>query len=193
VIAATMVVASAVLVDPRLAAAGALAGWGGPRLREARRCRVRAADVRRELPEVIDLLTLGLAAGGSILAASTAVGRFPFGPVSRGLAEASRLVERGHRLADALERSLASCGDAAVPLVRALVGSDRYGTELRPMLDRLAIEAREERRRAAQADARRVPIRMLMPLVVCVLPAFMLLSVVPALAGTFDGLGLGGR
>lgn len=191
--AATAVVAGALLVDVRLAAAGVLVAWGGPRLRDARRRASHGRAVRRELPEVIDLLALGLAAGGSISAASHAVGRYPFGPVSRAMTEASRLVGRGHRFADALERSLASCGPATVPLVRALVGSDRYGTELRPVLDRLATEAREERRRAAQADARRVPVRMLLPLVVCVLPAFILLSVVPALAGTFDGLGFGDR
>ena len=44
---------------------------------------------------------------------------------------------------------------------------------------RLAAEARLERRRAAEATARRVPVKLLFPLVLCTLPAFALLTVVP--------------
>ena len=50
------------------------------------------------------------------------------------------------------------------------------------------VEARAERRRQAEIAARRVPVRLLGPLVVCVLPAFVLVALVPTLVGTLDSL-----
>ena len=177
-------------VDLRLGVAGAVLMLVAPVLL-ARRSRLgHERAVSRELPEVIDLLALALAGGGAIAAAVESVGARPIGPVSAGLATATRLVQRGHRLTDALGRIGPELGEAAQPLVRALTGSEHYGTEVGPILARLATEAREDRRRAAQAEARRVPVRMLMPLVLAILPAFVLLTVVPTLAGTFDGLGI---
>jgi tight adherence protein C len=54
----------------------------------------------------------------------------------------------------------------------------------------LAAEVRAERRRRAEAAARRVPVKLLFPLVLCVLPAFGLLTVVPLLAGAATSLHL---
>ena len=44
------------------------------------------------------------------------------------------------------------------------------------------------RRREAEERARRLPVQLLFPLVVCVLPAFGLLAVVPLLAGSLPAL-----
>ena len=50
-----------------------------------------------------------------------------------------------------------------------------------PALARLAAEQRAELRRHAETHARRVPVRLLFPLVFVVLPAFGLLTVIPTL------------
>ncbi len=72
------------------------------------------------------------------------------------------------------------------PLCDALLASDRLGAPVGPVLARLAAEERTALRRRAEAHARRVPVRLLFPLVFLVLPAFVLLTVVPGLAA---GLG----
>ena len=72
----------------------------------------------------------------------------------------------------------------ARPLVDVLLASERYGVPLGDGLDRVAREARLERRRRAEERARRVPVLLLFPLVLCVLPAFGLLTVVPLLVGS---------
>ena len=64
----------------------------------------------------------------------------------------------------------------------------RYGVPLLPGLERTGLELRLDRRRAAELDARRVPVRLLAPLVTCVLPAFALLTVVPLLAASLEAL-----
>ncbi|MFV2038648.1 MAG: type II secretion system F family protein [Acidimicrobiales bacterium] len=179
------------LVDPRLGLGVAIVIYLLP-VFEARRVRRRhERAVTRELPEVIDLIRLSLAAGGAVLLALRGVARRPVGPISEALGMVCIRVDRGHRTTDALESLVAATSDDVKPLVRALAGAEHYGTELMPTLDRLATEARDLRRRRAQTAARRVPIRLLLPLVLCVLPAFVLLTLVPTLAGTLDGLRLG--
>ena len=69
-----------------------------------------------------------------------------------------------------------------------LVDHLRYGVPLLPALERTSLELRLDRRRAAELEARRVPVRLLAPLVTCVLPAFALLTVVPLLAASLDAL-----
>ena len=85
-------------------------------------------------------------------------------------------------------------GQAAVelalvlPLVAALLASERYGAPLLDGLARLAAELRSDRRRRAEEAARRVPVKLLFPLVFCTLPAFALLTVAPLLAGALGSL-----
>ena len=81
-------------------------------------------------------------------------------------------------------------GEAVRRFVAALVSCDRYGAPLGATLDRLAIDVRTASRQRAEAAARRLPVRLLFPLVTCILPAFALLTVAPLIAGSFQGLGL---
>jgi tight adherence protein C len=67
------------------------------------------------------------------------------------------------------------------PLARALATAVEEGVPFETTLRRVAAEVRARRRREAEEAARRVPVRMLFPLVACTLPAFVLLTVVPLL------------
>src|SRR5262249_23512266 len=106
------------------------------------------------------------------------------------LVDTVRRVERGIGVADALDDLPLATGEHAHPLVSVLVTSERYGTALLPALDRLAGEARLEQRRRAEEAARRVPVKLLFPLVLCILPAFGALTVAPLLAGALGSLRL---
>jgi tight adherence protein C len=109
----------------------------------------------------------------------------PFGEAIEGtLAQ----VDMGLRTADALESFPSRLGEAVRPLSAALMASERYGVPLTVSLERLADEVRRERRRHAEAAARRVPVKLLFPLVFCSLPALALLSVAPLIAGALRAL-----
>lgn len=112
------------------------------------------------------------------------------GPAGVELRAAERRIRHGERTADALELVARDLGEPVRPLVTVLCASERYGTPLVPALEQLAREARTERRRRAEEAARRVPVKLLFPLVLCTLPAFALLTVVPLLIGSFDSLRL---
>jgi pilus assembly protein TadC len=58
------------------------------------------------------------------------------------------------------------------------------------VLDRVSVDCRLRRRRAAEEAARRLPVTLLFPLVLTTLPAFALLTIVPLLVGSFSSLSL---
>lgn len=148
----------------------------------------RAASVAESLPEAVDLLALAVGAGLTVPLAVAAVGRRGEGPVAAGLARVAAEAASGRRCADSLEDLPGQLGESVRPLVTVLVAAERYGAPLGASLERLASEVRDDRRRRAEASARRVPVKLLFPLVCCVLPAFALLTVVPMLAGAFQAL-----
>ncbi len=149
--------------------------------------RRRTQEIRERLPDVIDLLRSSVDAGLTVGGAIDAVASRTDGAWQGALVDVQRRVALGERRAVALH-GLDQLGDAARPLVRALISSERDGAPLTLALDALARDARLERRRDAEERARRLPVQLLFPLVLCILPAFGLLTVVPLLAGTFRSL-----
>ncbi len=145
-----------------------------------RRARRDAAQLDRELPIALDLLAVAVGAGYTpFLALEVAAGWTPAAIASR-LAAVPRACRLGIGLIDALD-DLGRAAPALVPLAEALAATDRLGAPVGPALGRLAATARADTRRRAEARARTVPVRLLFPLVFLVLPAFGLLTVVPAL------------
>lgn len=167
----------ATVVDPRRA-------WQG-RV-EARRHSRAVVD---ELPDVVDLLVLAVGSGANVRLALEAVApRAP--PVFSAALERALSRARGdERLADALTAAAAPLGEPARALVAALLAAERYGVPLLPALERLAADGRADRRRRADEAARRLPVVLLFPLVLCVLPAFGLLTLAPLVAGALGSLG----
>lgn len=155
--------------------------------RSARRAGREAAALAAEMPVAIDLLGVAIGAGCTpYLAIEVAVAWAP--PlVARHLGDVPKACRLGASLADALDQ--VGCTSPHLrPVCEALGATARTGAPAGPVLGRLAEEARADVRRAAEARARTVPVRMLFPLVLCVLPAFGLLTVVPAvLAGLRSG------
>ena len=161
-----------------------------PRWRRQREARLRLAALESELPEVVDLLALAVGAGMTVAHAVTAVARRGLGPLSAELRIVAGEVAHGRRLADALDELPRRAGEPARPLAATLAACERYGTPVADALERLAAEARDRQRRRAEQAARRLPVLLLFPLVLCILPAFALVAVVPLIADAVPALRL---
>lgn len=159
-------------------------------LRERREARGRDRHVVEQLPDVVDLLRLAALAGLPVASAIAALESRPGGPVGAALRTAASRLARGATTGAVLAQLPDDAGPATRSLVDALIDHDRYGTPLGPALDRLAVEYRQRRRRQAEEAARRLPVLLLFPLVLTTLPAFVLLTVVPLLVGSFSSLPL---
>jgi tight adherence protein C len=140
------------------------------------------------VPEAADLLAMAVAGGLSVPLALDTAARWSPAAVGPAFARATAEVEAGRAVGDALEDLAGSLGPPARPLVGVLLASERYGVPLADGLERVAREARLERRRRGEERARRVPVLLLFPLVLCVLPAFGLLTVAPLLVGSLPEL-----
>lgn len=181
---------TALVVVPPLGVAVAFAAWAQPRLAARRRADRHRRAVLRALPDAVDLLRLAVDAGQSLPLALPGVARRVDEPLDAALQRADREAASGRPLAEALVAALAPLGERAGSLGTALADHLHYGSPLVPLLERQALELRLARRHDAEQEARRVPVRLLLPLVLCILPAFGLLTVVPLLAGSLSALPL---
>jgi tight adherence protein C len=162
---------------------GLLRRWSAIR-RTARTTR----DIAAGFPDALDLLVLSIRAG---YLPAQAIGEItPYLPVvlRPSFAAVDQALQRGDRFADALDQLRAQLGSIAQPLVDSLSAADRYGLPLAPVLERLSLEARQQRRRDTDAAARELPVRLAVPLVLCTLPSFVLLAIVPLLLGALSSL-----
>jgi hypothetical protein len=154
-------------------------------LRSHRGRRGADAALARDLPVAVDLLGVAVDAGCTPYLAVGVAAQWSPASVAVAFDDVMRSCSLGLDFEHALE-AVARARPRLRPLADALLATDHLGVPVGPVLARLAEEDRTALRRAAEAHARRIPVRLLFPLVFLVLPAFVLLTVVPGLAA---GLG----
>ena len=151
--------------------------------------RRRRAAIDRALPDAMDQLVLSVRAGLTPFQAVCDLARSAEGATGDAFGEVVRRTERGQPFADALAALPQRLGHQAGALADVIATSDRHGLPLGPMLDQLTLETRATRRRLDQAEARKLPVRLSFPLVVCTLPSFVLLAIAPAVIAALSSLG----
>ncbi len=174
---------------PLLAPVVGLAAWRGPVFVAGRAARRRRARADAELPQLLDLLAAASSAGLSAsLALRRAAGALE-GPLAEELGGVFRAVDLGGRWRDELR---ITADRLALPDLRrtvaALTRTETLGSSLATSMQELAERVRTSRRAAVTERARTAPVKMLFPLVFLVLPAFLLLTVVPVLLSTLQSI-----
>jgi Flp pilus assembly protein TadB len=168
--------------------AAALGCWRVIGRAEPESLRRRREEVEAELPVLVQLVAIGLKAGIDPLRAVTMATDALPGPASDQVAAALAL----HRLGvdpDRLWRRLAGIAGLE-PLGRALARSSESGASVVVVIDRLGVELGRRRRADLEDRARRVGVKAAVPLGICLLPAFLLVGIVPLVGGLIGSLGL---
>jgi pilus assembly protein TadC len=126
----------------------------------------------------MELLASCLTAGLPLRSATEAVVSVFPGPLSEDLGSVLRMVDLGLSEPDAWRtlRGHPELGRAANDLAR----SAHSGTMLVDALNHHAELARQRRHAAVHVAARAVGVRSVLPMMICFLPAFLLLGVVPS-------------
>jgi tight adherence protein C len=149
----------------------------------------RRAAIDRHVLELVELLLAVIEAG---LPPATAVGRsggLLHGPLGAEVDRVGKEISLGLDWRAALEQSAARTeSESMATLASALGRAHRFGTSPRTTLRGIATELRAKRRARAEELARRAPVKMLFPLVLLILPAFLLLTVGPVLLATVRSL-----
>jgi pilus assembly protein TadC len=169
---------------PITAVAALLAlGWLEPR--SARR---RRQQLIMDAPQALELLGACLAAGLPARTACAAVVQAFDGPVADDLGQVLILLELGVAEVGAWKAlgNHPQFGLAAGDLARSV----ESGTSMVEGLRQHATAAREARRGALQVLARGVGVRSVLPMMICFIPSFMLLGIVPAVVSAiFNAFG----
>jgi pilus assembly protein TadC len=149
--------------------------------------RRRSELVVAALPQACDLLAVCLESGlplrGAVEVLSGALG----GPLGDVLAEVSATVALGTDEAQAWAE-VGVAEPALGPLGREVSRTVGSGVALSQTLRALGLEARRSAAAATEVKARRVGVRSVLPLMICFLPAFLLLGVVPIIGGVVSRL-----
>jgi tight adherence protein C len=156
-----------------------MAGYG-PAVWLRRRVSSRRDTVTNDLPDVLDLMTISVAAGLGLEQSMQVTCAHFESPVCDELALTLREMELGLSRHDALENlKLRTDIEDLVTFSVVLSQADMLGLPIGRVLQAQGDEMRDKRRQRARERAAKVPVKILFPLVFCFLPAIMILIVGP--------------
>jgi tight adherence protein C len=164
---------------------GAILGLAGgvylPKLWLRTRISQRKFLTRKGLPDALDLMSTSVQAGLSLDAALIRVAEFQRGPFQDELTRAMQDVTLGKSRKDALNELCERLNVAEVTaFVHMVDQAEITGSPIGQVLRVQAEQVRIKRRQAAEAQAQRVPVMMVIPLVFFIFPSLFVVLLGPA-------------
>ncbi|MCW2787450.1 MAG: type secretion system family protein [Marmoricola sp.] len=158
-----------------------VAGYLAPNLYLYQKAYDRAAQLQKALPDAIDLLTISVESGLGFDAAVAQVARNTHGPLAEEFSRMLQEMQIGRGRSDAL-RSLADRTNLPDlrAFVSAMVQADAFGIPVGQVLRVQSSEIRVKRRQWAEELAQKVPVKILIPLIFCILPCLFIAVLGPA-------------
>ena len=151
----------------------------------------RKLAIRRALPDMLDMLTISVEAGLGFDAAVAKLVSNSSGPLAEEFAHTLQEVQAGIPRAEAF-RHLSARTD--VPelstFVTSMVQADVFGISVAGVLRSQAKEMRTKRRQYAEEIAQKAPVKIVFPLVLCILPATLIVIMGPAVVAIGRAFGL---
>lgn len=128
--------------------------------------------VGKELPTVLDFLTLGLESGQNLGGAiRLVIAKTPGGSLRQEFSRVMRDISAGVARAEALTRMQSRVDVKEVTvMVAAMIQAEKVGASLGPVLREQASQRRTERFLRAEKKAFEAPVKMIAPLVVFIFP-----------------------
>ncbi|QWF24271.1 type II secretion system F family protein [Nocardioides sp. LMS-CY] len=150
----------------------------------------REALMRRALPDALDLMTISVEAGLGFDAAVLKVARNTTGPLAQ---EFSRLLQE-MQLGMGRMAAMRAMGDRSTikelrSFCQAMVQADQLGVPIGRVLRIQSKEMRVRRRQTAEEKAQKVPVKIMVPLVLCILPSLFLVVLGPAALKMMEAFG----
>ena len=153
----------------------------------------RQEQIRRSLPDALDLLVVCVEAGISLDAAILRVAKdlmYVHPELAGELMVVSRKMNAGMTREDALRGLWDRTGvDEVRALVASLLQSEKWGSSSARVLRVSSETLRRKRRQAAERKAATAPLKMVVPMAIFIFPALFVVILGPAVIQILDGFG----
>ncbi|CDF58754.1 type II secretion system F family protein [Thermobrachium celere] len=147
----------------------------------------RKKNILRDLPYVLDLITVSVEAGLSFDGALAKVTENISGELSDEFAKTLKEIRMGIQRKVALRNLSERCEVKELStFVTSLIQADELGVSLGKVLRIEAANLREQRKQAARESAMKAPIKMLFPLVFFIFPTIFIVILGPALIKIYN-------
>ncbi|GAA3937280.1 type II secretion system F family protein [Microbacterium soli] len=147
----------------------------------------RQEAIKLALPDLLDQMTIAVEAGLGFDAAMVKAARGSTGPLADELVRVQQDMAIGRTRRDAFhELDKRTNAEELRRFVRAVVQADSYGIALGDVLRVQAGEMRLKRRQRAEEQAQKVTVKILFPLIFCLLPVLIIVVLTPAVVGIAD-------
>lgn len=144
----------------------------------------RKKGIRKELPMMLDFLVTSLRAGVELVPALNIIGGQFYGPLGEELRKATREIATGKPRSRALRDMAQRTGvDEVERFVQTLtVTEERGGGNIAEGIDEYTRELRMSRLRRAEEEARKLPTKIVGPLILCIFLPMVILLMAPVMS-----------
>src|SRR3990172_12304580 len=140
----------------------------------------RQHTIQKQLPDVMDLLTISVEAGLGLDAALAQVTKNVPGPLAEELSRLLQEVQIGVSRADAFRNlSTRTNGPELQSFTLSMIQADLFGVSIANVLRAQSRELRQKRRQRAEEIAQKIPVKLLFPMIFMVLPALFIIVLGP--------------
>ena len=149
----------------------------------------RRDQIDLELADTLDQMSIAVQAGLGFDAAMLRVARNGTGTMARELLRTMQDIQVGQTRRNAYEDLAERTG--SVPLrrfVRTVIQAESYGIPLADVLTAQADEMRIARRQRAERKAMEIPVKVVFPLILCILPVVFIVIIGPAAISIIETL-----
>jgi tight adherence protein C len=169
---------------------GAAAGYFVPDVVVYDLAERRQEEIRRTLPDIIDTLTVSVEAGLGFDAALAQVTRYGRGPLAGEFARVLQEVQLGRSRVEALRAlSLRTSVSELGAFCSIVVQAIELGVPMASVLREQASQMRVRRRQRAEELAQKLPVKILFPLIFCLMPPLFIVVLGPGVLKIIDMLG----
>jgi tight adherence protein C len=158
-------------------------GFSFPAMNLNEKAKKRQKSIALQLPNTLDLLTISVEAGLDFMSAMRrVVEKHPLGPLKDELERFFKQTELGRPRRDAL-REMANRVQLQDlnGVVSSLIQADRLGVSIGPILSTQSDMLRIRRAQRCEKAAQEAPVKMLMPLMMCILPSVFIMILAPVI------------
>jgi tight adherence protein C len=166
------------------------AGFFLPHLMLTSRITRRQKEIRKAMPDALDLLTICVEAGLGFDAAMSKVSEKWDNELSLAFARTIREIQLGKVRRDALRDMSDRLGiPEMTSFVAAIIQSEQLGVSMAKVLRIQADQMRIKRRQRAEEEAHKAPIKMIIPMALLIFPTIMIIILTPAALQIANSLG----